>query len=694
MLRLLMITALCALVSGTVTAADAQVSQISQQEANAWLDYTIPLPKQIQIKAAAVVPKGAVGIEIRASEKSEVYDQIRQEFLDTCGPDNDASDEPLFWITIKVDPAPNENLTRLKNSDQAYQISASADNKSLTVSALTYRGAYYGWKTLQQLIKGRSSAGKLTIPLLAVTDWPDMEKRGIWGVDNFNHLPWFADRKMNHMEQITDRGTDSQGNFYDRTRDNALNLIYDAPRYAIDYAPVVLHLEQAWQAETTGKFHPEVASKGGSLGTLCYAEPKTTEMISEWIYQLAKESPTAEVDVWMTENMAGKKGCQCDECRKHPYALNEARAIVKAWEMAKQKLGRYITMYMLTSEATESENPKIFAELPRDVRIWYYHSLLTYNSIRQPMLKQYIADAAKGGRWMGVCPNLDAWTHLNVPFTNGQFIKYRMDEFVGKGLQGLLGYPTPRVHYHKFNVEAAAEWTWNNKGRTARQFAYSYAVRQGYKDPALFADWTEKISQVAWDVFGSGWPAGQLKNAGCKVKTALKDGTMTELGFVLGDAWPTPWGNIKSEKQFTDDLAAARKAVSLAEQMGIDQYKYESIVVDGYIRNLEAVYQLKQLAPKGGSFTPANQAKAKQALAQLVESKDQVVENLPKWEACVAGETEKAGDFVAKPIAVIKEVTADIVKTAADMDSGYKAPADPSVQQKQARESRNRRHRK
>ena len=41
--------------------------------------------------------------------------------------------------------------------------------------------------------------------------------------------------------------------------------------------------------------------------------------------------------------------------------------------------------------------------------------------------------------------------------------------------------------------------------------------------------------------------------------------------------------------------------------------------------------------------------------------------NLPKWESCVVTKEEKDANSVAGPIEIIKEVTADIMKTAADM---------------------------
>lgn len=647
-------------------AAGVQVNSVAARDSKAWLDYTVPLPKQISITAEAVVPKGGVGLLLQRADDYPVYAQIRKEFADLCGAQ---AAEVSFQILIQVGGPLAEPLKKLENSDQAYRITPSQDNKTLVISCTTHRGAYYGWKTVQQLVAGRSTSDSLRIPILTVTDWPDMEKRGIWGTDNYNYIEWLADRKMNHLEQITDRGTDSEGKFYARTRsrENEQRLLTDLPSFAMDYAPVLLHLEQSWQEETTGKFHPEVKAVKGTLGTLCYSQPKTTEMIAEWIYQLAKESPTTEVDVWTSENMFFKTGCQCEPCSKESHVVNEARVILDAWEIAKKRLGKYITMYILTSEATEDDNPKIFDMLPDDVRIWYYHSLYTYNSIRQPMLRPYLADYVKRGKWMGVCPNLDAWTHYNLPFTGADFIHYRMDEFVTKGLQGLLGYATPRISFNYFNVEAAAEWTWNLKGRTPRDFAYSYAVRKGYKDPALFVKWSETIGPVGWDVYGSAWPAGQKKQHGVKAHSALKNGTLPDLGFIHNASWPTPWGNIKSEKQLNERVDAARRAVRMANQLGIPQYIHESYIIDGYIRNLNALYQMKKLAPKGIAFAPADQYKASRQLREFVSSADQVLEHLPQWEKCVAVEADRNLNFTKSPADILSMVVENVKKSGLEM---------------------------
>lgn len=661
MYRIFIIAALAASIAAPA-AADTLSVQLSPKDVKAWACYTTPLPKQMDIKGEIAVPKGAVALEITGADSHPVYGEIRRQFAETCG----ETTGKAFSVVIQIGGEQAEPLKKLANSSQAYGVSSGGD--SLIVTALGPHGAYYGWKTLQQLINARATPDTLKMPVVTITDWPDMDRRGIWGVDNYNHLQWLSDRKMNHMEQIRSRDIDADGKWFTPAKKGVEILENESAKYAVHYTPVVLHLEQVL-SENMLKRYPEMKAVDATHErAMCYAQPRTIEMISEWIYDSANRSTSCEVDVWMTENILGKRGCQCGACKPNHHCVNEARAIIKAWDAARKKLGKDITLYLLTSESSESYNKQIFSEIPKDVRIWYYHSLLTYNTIRQPMLRSYLADEAKRGRWMGVCPNLDGWTHTNQPFHGAEFIKYRMSEFINKAHLGLLGYPTPRIHYNRFNVEASAEWTWNLNGRSTRDFAYSYAVRQGYKDPDKFADWSETLGTVSWDVYGSSWPFGQMRDIPEPVKVTLKKGTLWDLGFVWWDCYPSPWGNVANEARLNADVAAAEKAIKLARELGKPELMAESLVVDGYIRSMKALYEIRKLAPaKGGKFAPENREKAGKQFNTLFAALEQSIAYLPKWEDRVRGATEQGFNFTDKPIKTIREVMDGLRQTALDM---------------------------
>jgi len=642
------------LISCSVVPGQAAIRKVTKAEATDWIRYTVPLPKSIGITDKAVVPKGSVAVSVVSGE-GIVVEQAVKELYDVLG--GAPKGQPSLAIRLEIGGKRAEMLRKFPNSEQAYVIYPAQDGSWIEVAALDPAGLYYGAKTIQQLVKPRSSGDKVEVPLLTVADWPDMQDRGLWGSDNFDHVRWMADRKMNWIEQISAHGLDESGRPFARLKEGRETLINEGPYYAMKPVPVVLHLEQSGHGVV--EVFPELKAKSEHSGLMCYSKPKVIDIISDWILILGSLQGVQEVDVWMTENILGIGGCKCDDCKKtgvDPIVL-EARAIVQAWELAKKKAGREIGLRVLTSETTEDFNKTIFAELPPEVKVVYYHSLLTYTSGRQPMLRPYLAEYAKSGRWLGVCPNLSDVPHFTQPFTSGQFVHYRMSEFVAKGLQGLLGYATPRVHFNRFNVEAAAEWGWNSKGRSVREFAHSWAVREGLENPAVYADYAEAVGAVLWDSLGSDWPTRADYGPVGTVVSQLRKNKLPDLGFVLWDFIRQPFGNIRDERQLDADQALADKAVRLARQMGVEEFVQESLIAQGYIRSLEALWEIKK-AVKGNTVSPSDRASTQRYMQMYVDSLRQASEALPKWEKTVARPTDPPG-FTEKPIRVMKEACID-----------------------------------
>jgi len=398
--------------------------------------------------------------------------------------------------------------------------------------------------------------------------------------------------------------------------------------------------------------YPELQGKDATPGVICYSNPKFSDILAEWLVLWGKTPGVKEVDVWMAENMYGKKSCQCDRCKNEDRAVLETKSILKAWEIARKQLPD-LGIYMLTSEASEDSNTKLIPLLPADLKLWYYHSLFTYNTGHAPIIRPYLVDAVKEGRWIGVCPNLSAFVGLWMPMTSPDFVHARMNEFIDKGLEGLIGYAVPEIPYCRLNTEGAAEWTWNAKGRSPREFALSYAVRCGYEDPDKFADWTETMGPVSWDVYGSAFPAGEQRGIPAKLADLLKQGKLPELGYILWDVYGIPFGDIKNVKQLNDDVAQAAKGVELARELGIPEYVHESLVVQGCIDAIKALYELKRVVkPAGVAEKPVAAKWFKAYIAGL----DQARKNLPLWEKSLPvrkptdRQTAKAVDLLTEMI--------------------------------------------
>ena len=611
------------------------------------------------------LPAADVAIQVN-DESVPLARQAIKELREVMGlPESaQAPAQPAFRLSLELGGPDSARLKDLPRSDQAYLIEPAADGTGLRLIALAPRGIYYAAKTLQQFIKGKAHDGQVEIPMLRVTDWPDMKDRGMWGGDTSKYFRWISDHKMNYLEQISHTGIDKNKKTSVSYPPYKQAIIEQGPTYGIEPVPVVLHLEQLGGM---GLFeaYPELQGKDASEGVVCYSNPKFSEVLAEWLVLWGKTPNVTEVDVWMAENMWSKKACQCDECKKTERAILEARSIIKAWEIARKQVPT-LGLRMLTSEASESCNAKIIPTLPKEVKIWYYHSLLSYNTSHVPMIgkfQPYLIDAVKAGRYIGVCPNICANVGSWTPMSSPMFIHARMNEYVDKGLEGLLGFAVPEIPHCQVNTDGAAEWSWNAKGRSVREFAVSFAVRSGIKDPEKFADWCDALGPVSWDVYGSDFPAGDLRTNPGKLADLLKKGKVPGLGEVLWDTYGIPFGDIKTVEQLDKDVAQAEKGLVIARELAIPEYIHESLVVQGYINAIKAIYELKQIVKPDG--VTDKDAAAKWLEAYLTGLK-QARENLPLWEKALPGRLSE-GHVVDPSIKLVTDMIDGMTATAKDL---------------------------
>jgi hypothetical protein len=626
---------LCISIACAAGTRAAEPQPISPEQAQQWIRCTVPLPKEIQIAGEAVVPGDGVAIVFEAGSAALVEQAARELREAMCGsPDLIEVPDPQFTIRLQVGGAESAVLQTYSNSNHAYRIVSDAGQGVLNLIALTPHGVYYASKTVGQLIKGRRQGAQVAMPVMTVTDWPDMADRGMWGVDGAVHTRWFSDRKMNYVEEIAAVYVDAAGQTVAAIKDFNVPLHTQGPTYGINPVPAIPHLE-LMAGKGVFEAYPELKGQGPNVhpGAACYSNPGIFDILAGWIRGCAVLGGVTEVDVWMTENLGSKTGCQCALCKPQNRDVLELQAILNGWERAKQQFPN-LGLRVLTSEETDDSNEELLDMLPAGVTFWYYQSLLTYNTREVPMVPSYLQAAALRGQRVGIVPSLSPSTIGGIvnPFSSAQFVRYRMNEFVSKGLAGLISYPTPRVFYYAFNVEASAEWSWNAAGRSAHEFALSWAVRQGLSDPELFAQWSDALGPVAWDVYGSAWPVDEVRNSLTGVADQLKSGTLPALGAVLWGIYPKPWGDIKTVQQLDNDVAAAGQAVAIANQMGVPQFRQESLVVQGYIQSLKALYELKQRILPGGSIAPGNEQSANQYFQMYVNGLAQAKAAVVAWE--------------------------------------------------------------
>lgn len=647
-----------ALAAGLIRGA---AEPVSQAEAAQWLDHLVPLPREITITGKRALRRGEIALAGRTNG-SPVLEQAALELRELLG---EGAGGANFTITLQLGGPDAESLRTLRNAAQAYRILPEGTDRGLRLVALSDRGLYYAAKTLQQLVRARGGGSRFEMPLLTVRDWPEMETRGLWGSDSFNWLPLLANWKLNYQENIArvtvDRAT-KRGRA--NVKPGTEQLLTLGPRLGIEHAPVVLHLEQL---EGTGLFdvYPELRGKdGGKPGAICYSQPAFVHVLADWLAELGSLPTVERVDVWFTENLQNKGGCKCDQCKNQNWAVAEARTVIAAWREA-QKRRPGLGLRVLTSEATYDFNAEVFAEIPPEVGIWYYHSLLTYTVRKKPMIDGPVLRAAQAGRWIGVCPSLVPHVGWAEPFTCPQFVHARMSEFTGKGLRGMIGYATPRTMMARFNIEAAAEWLWNPAGRSPREFARSWAVREKIPQPEKFADWTDALGPASWAIYGSEWPAGEKRKAISGVANLLAKGELPELGVFKWGVFGSPWGEIQTPEELRGHAAAAARAVKLAREIGLAEFIQESLVVQGYADALVALWELKQLVTPQG--LPAEKRPAARAQFERYDrALKQAATALAAWERAVPNLRENSR-HTASAIEMLETMRRDMKETAAKL---------------------------
>lgn len=663
--------------------ASAQVIPVSAPEAQAWVRYTVPLPRSISsIPAKFHVTALNVAI-VPPSPGDIVTEQVCKELRVSMGLAENAPNppSPAFTIRMQIDSPEADPLRSLKNSIQAYLIAPAAGDTELKLVALSSRGIYYAAKTVQELVAPTLAGGAVDIPLLTVTDWPEMADRGLWGSDSFLKLRWMADRKLNYDEQIAARQVDVNTKvgtaWYKPGYDTLSN---EGPKYGITPQPCVLHLEQHG---STGAFqaYPLLQALNGKQYAMCFGRPSasypdSSRVICDWVASLKQLPCVTGASVWMTENYSGGGSCQCSVCSTGNISVREGDAIVAAWQEAKNRVGP-MDLRILTTEATKiAKFPH--ANLPPETKIWYYHSLLTYTAYKTAMIPTEIVNYINLGRYAGPVPTIGAFYGLPHPFTGPQFVNYRFTEFVNRNCGGWMGYATPTLLHNRFNVEAAAEWSWNPTGRSVREFAASWAVRQGFADPEKFADWAEVSGPVTWDIYGGGWPESEQRNNPGHAADLLRSGTLPALGSVYLTVYKGPWSQIKTLSQFDMDVAQSVVALRLAQEMGIPEFWYESLVANGYITALRALYELKSLVV-GGTVSSANRPAARAYFNLYVMGMRQAVAALQGWEAAIYPPSG-TGHVASMVSTLLNPAINDMKQLAADCgcavtDYSYIAPA-------------------
>ena len=640
---------------------------VTQTEQTQWIRWLLPLPKQVTINKKAELSSAEVKLTLAKGASDVVQtaaEELRSLFQEKSGHDCRSGQ---FEILMGVCDAngnlggmvvPDANqLAGVPNARQAYVIRPAGDTR-LVLTALDERGVYYAAQTLRQLLENQFRDGKVMIPLVRVTDWPDLTERGLWGGSANRDVVWMAQHKMNLVESHVDLGMTEDG----RGRAQADQQLIDLGRsHALKLVPVITHLNGLGRRGLYAAY-PEIRGQGERAGhpthkdlvAPCCSQPKLTEILTDWMNALASQDGVTDICAWLSE--LGNQYCDCEKCRQAgvgQYAL-ETRCLVKAYrEVCKKHPG--LGLRILLTQGSYSSNDKVLAEIPSDVAVTYYDGGRTYDSSRDPMIYPLLEQYVGKGGWLGCYPQLTASWRIVCPWSGPQFIRYRMNEFVDKKLKCLCGYATPDNRLYEFNVLAAAEWSWNSKGRDEREFATAWATRRGFENPDAVAEWAVTLGPVGWDVYGSRIPSSQFFGRTAAMVTRRRKPT---LGDGMFRYFPTV-------EHIEDDLAACKKALSLAEQIDEPLLITETQVIQGYVRMVKAIHTIAQQASTSKAPAYEERIVLQKALGSLSTAGMETAEALDSWESlCSEGtDTHLGGSRFLDTVDVTEQTVADIARS-------------------------------
>ena len=598
-------------------------------QADQFINRLIPRPQKIDVAASARMNAGEIYLNLPQIDHPLI--STAADLLRAYARGSEGFELRLVLASGDCPQEIRTALAGLPNRDQAYAIQPFAGKekgKGLFLAAETPLGLLYAARTLRRLLglPPAATTQKIAVPKVTVLDWPDLAERGLWGGNAAQDLAWMAERKLNVVEVHARLGFNEDGS---PRAELDLAMLAEAQRLGIKIVPIILHLEQL---AGTGlfKFHPDVAAKpdpGKPLPTdftpgVCFSQPKTIELLAGWMKILLSYPGISEVDVWLSE-MEG--GCFCPDCRgKNPFVL-ESQGVIKAFEKVRP-LYPGASLRLLLTQASHDSNDRVLAAVRPETKAIYYDGGKTYDSSHRPMIYPLLEEYARSGRWLGVYPQLTNSWRTVFPFTGSQFIRTRMQEFVSKGLSGVIGYATPSNRYYEFNITAAAEWSWNSRGRTEREFAAACAERRGLPDPEKYAAWAEAIGPVGWKLAGSRAVEKFIFGAG---RLAFENGVIKSGGFAetletlrFGGEMLEEFGD---EKDFRENLEQAARALKLAEEMGDPAAELESRSV---LSLMEFFFSLKKVAEQVSA--PDAASSKREDLAASLGKMDRAAEELTR----------------------------------------------------------------
>lgn len=586
----------------------------------------IPLPRNIRVSKGVDYNISRIKIEYKGEKSPAVVTALKILYrFSNPGQINPDFIIRLRYINKNNDAKIHKQLKKAKNREQSYAITSNIKKgvyKSIELTAYSGTGLLYAVITLSQaIIKNGNS---IYIPVLHITDWPEIAFRGQWGGNSNCDLHWTFQYKLNAIDGKVLVSADKEGK---ATIVHNERLYREAAAYGVDIMATIPHLEQISKRGFLEKRtdilnvpSEERKNRSDYFPGICMSNPATEQMICEWFKGIAGNKSVKKILVWLSEEVSP---CYCELCNGEESFQMEVKCLLNAYKkMTKEITG--VKLGIMLSQGSFEVTGKIAAMLPKDVSLTYYDGGRTYDSGKYPMITPVLEKYVKKGGKLGVYPQITHSWRMVFPWTAPYFIKYRCDEFVEKGLHRIIGYAIPSNRYHEFNLMAFAEWLWNPKGRKVKNFVAAYAFLNNIPEKS-FIKYLKLMEEPAWQLAQSKLLLRLTYNYSLilRSKVDMKDHRY-EMAEIM---------DIKNPGKL---IKSAGKALVLAENMGEKAYIYESRCViaglKGY-RNLSGF--IREIDKQS-----INTEKLKKYYSELKISAADMRKNILKWNRLIIMEND------------------------------------------------------
>jgi hypothetical protein len=172
-----------------------------------------------------------------------------------------------------------------------------------------------------------------------------------------------------------------------------------------------------------------------------------------------------------------------------------------------------------------------------------------------------------------------------------------------------------------FNIHALAEWSWNLNGRTEREFAVAWAIREGYDDPEAVGVWAELMGPVEFDVYDSDFP---ICYSWGKFISTVRERRRPLLGEGV-------FRYYEGEEDFDRKIATCQKALRIAKRINCRDLIHETEVVLSYVRLAKSIYQVAEQVATADLLGLKRQDRLRKALGDLERAGEENAAAIRAW---------------------------------------------------------------